>query len=120
MFARTFCCGPAQVPAQSIARPAKGGNEQLVKALHSSFDERPELRLTETGIDDTLLSFVRCSVAPEEYLLKLGWRPDWRPDDAAAPHLPLDTMARLADPIDFNTEANVRCLSQNLLRRARS
>jgi hypothetical protein len=98
-----------QVPAQSIIKPAKGVNEQLVKALITAFDERPELRLTETGIDDTLLSFVRCSVAPEEHLLQIGWRPDWQPGAGEDMQLPLNTMARLADPIDFNTEAKV-CL----------
>lgn len=66
------------------------------------------MTVTETGIDDTLLSYMRCCVAPKEHLEDAGWRSEWTPD-SGDPNLPLDVMSRLVEPVDFNTEAKV-CL----------
>lgn len=100
-----------QVPAHSITGGVGSGiNEQLLAAINTSFNGSPEMTITDTGIDDTLLSYVRCAVAPEAQLLQAGWQTGWT-DGGADRNLPLDTMARLVDPIDFNTEAKVRPLA---------
>ena len=97
-----------QVPAHSITSGAGSGiNDQLLAAINTSFNGSPEMTITDTGIDDTLLSYVRCAVAPEAQLLQAGWQTSWT-EGGPNRDLPLDTMARLVDPIDFNTEAKVR------------
>ena len=97
-----------QVPATSItAGAAVGINDHLLSAINTTFEGSPEMCITDTGIDDTLLSYVRCAVAPEAQLLQAGWQTSWN-DASGDRSLPMDTMARLVDPIDFNTEAKVR------------
>eukprot|EP01025_Chloroclados_australasicus_P047518 TRINITY_DN5334_c1_g1_i2.p1 TRINITY_DN5334_c1_g1~~TRINITY_DN5334_c1_g1_i2.p1 ORF type:complete len:255 (+),score=17.81 TRINITY_DN5334_c1_g1_i2:45-767(+) len=49
---------------------------------------------------------MRCSLAPKDIVLEAGWVTDWSKDDGDA-DLPLNTMSRLVDPIDFNTEAKI-------------
>ena len=71
------------------------------------------MTVTETGIDDTLMSYMRCCVTPKEQLVDAGWRSDWTPD-GGNPDLPLDVMSRLVEPVDFNTEAKVRSTPQLL------
>jgi hypothetical protein len=93
-----------QVPATSITTEFTSAmNEHLLSAVNATFEGSPEMRLTDTGIDDTLLSYVRCAVAPPEQLLQAGWLENWSSSDPG--DLPLDTMARLVQPVDFNTEA---------------
>lgn len=95
-----------QVPATAIVKHASGANKALIKAVDGCFNGSPEMTVTETGIDDTLLSYMRCCVAPKEHLVDAGWRSEWTPD-GGDPNLPLDVMSRLVEPIDFNTEAKV-------------
>ena len=91
-----------QVPAESIAQPVSPVNAKLLSMLHASLNGAPELTLTETAVDDTLLSYMRCAVAPADELMVAGW--DMSSIDV---NMPMDTMARLVEPCNFNTEAKV-------------
>ena len=95
-----------QVPAHQIVKYASGVNKGLIKAVDGCFNGSPEMTLTETGIDDTLLSYMRCCVAPKDHLTRAGWKPDWTAEAGPA-DLPLDVMSKLVEPVDFNTEAKV-------------
>jgi len=53
-------------------------------------------------VDDTLLSYMRCALAPTEELARAGWD-----EGSSDPHNPMNTMARLVEPCNFNTEAKV-------------
>ena len=104
-------CAALQVPAASLiegAEPA-GLNSSLLTGVSQTFSGAPEMRLTDTGIDDTLLSYVRCAVASEEQLRKAGWAGEWQRGQGLD-DVPLDVMARLVQPDDINTEARVRVL----------
>jgi hypothetical protein len=94
------------VPARQIVKFASGVNKGLIRAVDGCFNGSPEMTLTETGIDDTLLSYMRCCVAPKDHLQKAGWKSDWTIETGPA-DLPLEVMSKLAGPVDFNTEAKV-------------
>jgi hypothetical protein len=99
-----------QVPAESIIAKSEPAplNQALLKGVSQTFSGTPEMRLTDTGIDDTLLSFVRCAVAAETQLLAAGWSTSWvQGQPGGSDDLPLDVMAKLVTPVDFNTEARV-------------
>jgi hypothetical protein len=99
-----------QVPADSITAKSEpvALNQGLLKGVSQTFSGTPEMRLTDTGIDDTLLSFVRCAVASEAQILAAGWSPNWAHGQPGGnDDLPLDVMAKLVTPVDFNTEARV-------------
>ena len=107
LTAGTQCCLRMQVPAVSMVDgAAEGLNQHLIASINSTFEGSPEMCVTDTGIDDTLLSYVRSAVAPASHLKQFGWDGSWKEGDNA--DAPLDTMARLVDPIDFNTEAKVQ------------
>lgn len=98
-----------QVPASAIldaGEPLAAVNSDVIAAIHQHFGSTPEMCITDTGIDETLLSYMRAAVAPARQLQEAGWVPGAASsnDDAG-----LDTMAQLQDPVDFNTEAKVRC-----------
>lgn len=95
-----------QVPAQQIVKFSSRANKGLIRAVDGCFNGSPEMTLTETGIDDTLLSYMRCCVAPKDHLTRAGWKPEWTPEAGPA-DLPLDVMSKLVEPVDFNTEAKV-------------
>lgn len=98
-----------QVPAATLIAGSEptGLNGSLITGVSQTFSGAPEMRLTDTGIDDTLLSYVRCAVASEEQLRKAGWTGEWARGQGND-DMPLDVMARLVQPDDINTEARVR------------
>ena len=100
-----------QVPASAIldaGEPLAAVNADVIGAIHQHFGSTPEMCVTDTGIDETLLSYMRAAVAPARQLYEAGWSAGAasHSDDAG-----LDTMAQLQDPVDFNTEAKVQLCS---------
>lgn len=80
-------------------------NAVLLTRLHAALNGTPEMTLTEKAVDDTLLSYMRCALAPIEELEAAGWD-----SNSELWSLPMDSMSRLVDPVNFNTEAKVRSL----------
>lgn len=93
-----------QVPAESVAAPAAPINAALLDGLARCLGGSLELSLTPADhLDDTLLCYVRCAVAPASELRRAGWTGD-APSDG---NEPLDVMAALSEPTDYATEALV-------------
>ena len=108
------------MPASHIVSTSAGVNEDFLTGLQGHFGGTPDMQMTDTGIDTTLLSFLRSTLSTPEDLERAGWPGLAAVQQSRNFDIPMDVMAQFTLATDINMEATVRpclCVQLKVARR---